>query len=111
MIEADGGVYPCDFYVNDEWRLGSVSEKSFAELEKTETCKRFVSVSEHVSPECAACRWLPICRGGCRRSREPFENGLPVLNTYCPSYKAFFEYAAGRLDGLAAALAARRRGR
>ena len=24
--EADGGVYPCDFYVTDRYRLGSVNE-------------------------------------------------------------------------------------
>jgi len=29
VVEADGGVYPCDFYVLDEWKLGSVHEQSW----------------------------------------------------------------------------------
>lgn len=32
VIEGDGGVYPCDFYVLDQWRLGTVGERSFVEL-------------------------------------------------------------------------------
>ena len=30
VVEGDGGVYPCDFYVLDEWRIGTVGEQSFA---------------------------------------------------------------------------------
>ena len=28
LIEADGSVYPCDFYVLDKWNLGNISEVS-----------------------------------------------------------------------------------
>ena len=27
VVEGDGGVYPCDFYVLDEWRLGTVGQE------------------------------------------------------------------------------------
>lgn len=97
VVEADGSVYPCDFYVLDEWKLGNIRDSSFWELGKSEKVREFIRLSQHVDEQCRACRWRQLCRGGCRRNREPFQNGKPVLNYYCSSYREFFEYAAPRL--------------
>src|SRR5699024_5362855 len=34
VVESDGSVYPCDFYVLDEWKLGNLNINSFPELEE-----------------------------------------------------------------------------
>ncbi len=109
VVEADGGVYPCDFYVLDEWYLGNLKDSSFEELKFSENGKRFVEVSKHQSPECLKCHWFGICRGGCRRNREPFANGNPVLNHYCSAYREFFEYAAERIEKVAQKVASMQR--
>lgn len=97
VVEADGGVYPCDFYVTDEWHLGNIKDSQFEDMRNSENGKRFVEVSIYIAPECKECRWFNLCRGGCRRNREPFVNGKPVLNYYCDSYREFFDYAYKRL--------------
>jgi len=104
VIEADGGVYPCDFYVLDEWYLGNIKDAGFIELKFSEAGRQFVEVSNHVDPKCVDCRWFRLCRGGCRRSREPFIDGKPALNYFCSSFMEFFEYAAPRLRQIAAML-------
>ena len=101
VIEADGGVYPCDFYVLDEWKLGNIKYDDFTVLLNTDTAKKFVQLSLHVDNKCKECKWLNICRGGCRRTREPFKDGLPSLNYYCKSYNEFFYYSIERLNNLA----------
>ncbi|NLZ54654.1 MAG: anaerobic sulfatase maturase, partial [Thermoanaerobacteraceae bacterium] len=80
VIEADGGVYPCDFYVIDEWYLGNIENMGFVELKNSDAGKKFVEVSKHIDPRCTECKWFTLCRGGCRRAREPFAEGKPVLN-------------------------------
>lgn len=100
-VEADGSVYPCDFYVVDEWRLGSIRELSFRSMLGTEAARRFADVSRAVDPSCSACFAYPLCRGGCRRDREPFRGGAPALNRYCPSFKEFFRYAGDRIVEMA----------
>jgi uncharacterized protein len=100
VIEANGGVYPCDFYVFDEWYLGNIKDMGFEELKCSDAGKRFVEVSRHVAPECEGCKWLNLCSGGCRRSREPFVDGKPVLNYFCSAYREFFDYTAPRLQQL-----------
>jgi len=101
VIEADGGVYPCDFYVTDQWYLGDIKELEFDELLNSGNSKRFVKMSKYISPECKLCKWFYLCRGGCRRWREPFRNEEPRLNILCSAYQEFFEYTEDRLIKLA----------
>ena len=100
-VESDGSVYPCDFYCLDEYRLGSIEEMSLNELMKCEKAAAFVNESVYMHPECRRCRFYSLCRGGCRREREPFdEMGRPGLNRYCASYRSFFEARYANLQSL-----------
>ena len=101
IIESNGGVYPCDFYVIDQWYLGNIKELKFDELLDSINSKRFVEVSKYISPECKSCKWFYLCKGGCRRWREPFINKKPRLNILCSAYQEFFEYAEDRLIKIA----------
>jgi len=99
VVEGDGSVYPCDFYCTDEWRLGSVGE-SFTAMISSDRAREFVVSSRPVSPECRQCPHFYLCRGGCRRWREPFIDGIPALNRLCPAYKMFFSHASERIRRL-----------
>lgn len=101
VVEADGGVYPCDFYVIDKWYLGNIKEKGVEEIVQSEVAKEFIEVSRYIDPKCRECKWINLCRGGCKRNREPFVDDKPVLNYFCPSYMEFFEYATPRLYQMA----------
>ncbi len=108
IIESNGGVYPCDFYVIDQWYLGNIKELKFDELLDSINSKRFVEVSKYISPECKSCKWFYLCKGGCRRWREPFINKKPRLNILCSAYQEFFEYAEDRLIKIANQLKTKR---
>ena len=71
VIEADGGVYPCDFYVTDKWLLGNIRDKGIEELGNSDRSMDFINASRYLNPECRECKWFSLCRGGCRRDREP----------------------------------------
>ncbi|SLM17383.1 Anaerobic sulfatase-maturating enzyme [uncultured spirochete] len=103
-VEADGSVYPCDFYAADEWCLGNIHELSFQVMQEGITAHDFVESSRLIDPVCKTCSAFFLCRGGCRRDREPFSDGKPRLNRYCPAFKEFFQYAGARIMRMAAAL-------
>lgn len=90
VVEGDGGVYPCDFYVLDEWRMGTVGEISFAEMQAGEVARRFVEASLRVPEQCRACRWYGLCRNGCRRDRVVLPGGEIDQTCYCAAYRKFF---------------------
>ncbi len=100
VVESDGGVYPCDFYVLDRYRMGNICDMSISELRETEPARRFVAESEPVDPACAKCEWFALCRGGCRRHREPQSGGTLTRSKFCAGNKRFFEYAYPRMREL-----------
>ena len=99
VVEADGSVYPCDFYVLDRYRLGNLNTDGYAELTDALTKTRFIEESLCQAEECRACRWASLCRGGCRRDRDAGAGALG-LNYFCPAYRQFYEYAVPRLRTL-----------
>lgn len=102
VIEADGSVYPCDFYVLDDWKLGNILEHSFEEMNQAREDLDFVGLSRNVPDKCKECRWYPLCRNGCRRDRTLLpDERTPGLNSYCESYQDFFSYAYPRLVEMA----------
>ncbi len=96
VVEADGSVYPCDFYAMDGYCLGNLARDSVETVDRRREELGFISRSEKTEDTCRVCRWRSLCRGGCRRDRDYFEKGLG-LNCYCGAYRAFFEYAWPRL--------------
>lgn len=101
-IEADGGIYPCDFYMTDEYRLGDVCETSFFAASESAALKRFVEDSRAIDEACRHCRHYPLCRGGCRRYREPF----PAPSKFCEAYKTFFDASLDKMLNIAKSISA-----
>ncbi len=98
VIEADGSIYPCDFYCLPDYRLASVYDKNPFDI--GEKHSRFIEQSYLIHEKCRPCPYYPLCRGGCRRDRI---NHL-TENRYCSAYKAFFAYAGERLREIAESL-------
>ena len=67
VIEADGDVYPCDFYCLDEYLLGNLKDHSFRELTESENARIFLKESSCTKKPCMQCRYRTLCNGGCRR--------------------------------------------
>ncbi|MBR5380333.1 MAG: anaerobic sulfatase maturase [Clostridia bacterium] len=107
LVEADGGVYPCDFYVLDKWRLGNINEKTFRQLEASPLEQKFYEESVPLADKCRACRWLPLCRGGCKRDREPLCPDDPSVSRLCEGHRTFFESRYDRLEALARKIASK----
>ncbi|MCI8623443.1 MAG: anaerobic sulfatase maturase [Provencibacterium sp.] len=97
IVEADGGVYPCDFYVLDRYRLGNLNTDSFEEIDRNFAQSGFLEPSLQVDERCKSCEWFFLCRGGCRRDRDPADGGELTLTYFCESYREFFPYAVPRL--------------
>lgn len=100
VVEADGSVYPCDFYVLDPWRLGNLNTDGFDQLDRRRTELGFIQQSKTVAEDCRGCRWYGLCRGGCRRDRLVGADGALGKNMYCEAFQRFFEHAVPRMKML-----------
>ncbi len=100
VIEHNGDVFACDFFVDPEWKLGNVLTDNLTDMLNSPLMQKFGEVKVAKPPECYKCRWLGHCYGGCPKDRQgdPADNGS---NHFCISYQRFFEYADERLRKLA----------
>lgn len=102
VIEADGSVYPCDFFALDGWKLGNIHETPLAALRDCRREQEFLQEGlDHPAP-CAACRWRDLCFGGCKRDWTTGAQG-GRQNYYCAAFQKFFAHAEPRLRQIAAA--------
>jgi len=89
VIEANGDVYPCDFYCLDEYCLGSLQESSFAQLAASAHASAFLNGAACQKEPCLTCSVRQFCNGGCRRQnvcflREDFCAYQKVLTAVLP---------------------------
>lgn len=101
VVEADGSVYPCDFYVVDKYLMGNLNTDSLEDITQHGWDLDFVQESVQNKDDCMACEFGSLCRGGCRRSREVDGSGLLGKQHFCESYKTFFKVAMPRMIEIA----------
>ena len=96
VAEADGSLYPCDFFVLDRWYMGNINSLSIPEALSSEASKAFGDEGRNRPEACRKCPYFMLCRGGCKRDWTEQHT-----NYYCPSFQAFFAYALPRLQEMA----------
>nr|WP_315527886.1 SPASM domain-containing protein [Carnobacterium maltaromaticum] len=70
VIESDGSVYPCDFYVLDDYRMGYIQEQTLKELFEHDVSNKFVCEKKETKKQCEMCPFQQICHGGCKRMKD-----------------------------------------
>lgn len=90
VVEADGSVYPCDFYMLDEFCLGNFNRDSLQKINEKRKEIKFLERSLNLEEDCLKCVYYQMCRGGCQRNRDLQELTGKYKNYFCIAYKMFF---------------------
>ncbi|MCL2831891.1 MAG: SPASM domain-containing protein [Treponema sp.] len=93
VVEADGSVYPCDFYVLDKYNSGNLAQITLREIFDSPVMQAFVSEERKLPPLCNTCKYLKYCNGGCKRMNRVVYFGAPGSPSYgsvC-GYKQFLD--------------------
>lgn len=92
IFEADGSMYPCDFYVLDEYKLGNINNNSLSELANHSNAIKFINEKRHLKDICQSCDYRYICNTGCKRMTNNF-----VLDNLC-GFKDLLDLARNDLE-------------
>lgn len=96
VVEHNGDVFPCDFYVEESLNLGNIKENNLVELFNSQEQFCFGQKKAELPETCLTCQWLKYCRGGC-----PKERLAGNLNYFCKGLKEFYQHADRRFQLLA----------
>jgi len=106
VIEHTGEAFPCDFFVEPDFTLGNIIKTPIKDLAAGSKKTDFDRSKQNLSNKCLICRYLAVCRGGCRKDKIAPNESSTGHTYFCDSYKKFFDYALPRITQIAAHLAA-----
>ncbi|MCY1633501.1 anaerobic sulfatase maturase [Marinifilum sp. D737] len=97
VIEHNGDVYACDFFVEPQWKLGNIKQGKIINMLNSKKQHQFGCMKAKLPRKCKSCSYLKHCFGGCTKDRikDPMDNGMP---RFCTSYKMFFAHAHTQLQ-------------
>ena len=109
VIEHNGDVYPCDFFVEGDLRLGNILEDPLGDLRTSAIYRNFARRKSEWPRECAGCDYLSFCAGDCLKHRPGI--GLPrvarepsSVSALCRGWKRFYTACLPEFEGLARSL-------
>ncbi len=106
VVEYNGDVYPCDFFVEKDWKIGNMALDSWSEIARRQRRFGFASKKTLAHPECQVCEYQSICHGGCPKLRHGPNGRFEDLDYFCAAYKMIFAKSVGPLKREVARLAA-----
>jgi len=91
LVEHNGNVYPCDFFVEQDWKLGNVMENQLVDMLNSAKQHEFACLKSKLPVVCENCEWLKYCWGGCTKDRikDPQDQNL---SHFCSAYKMFYNH-------------------
>jgi len=101
VVEHNGDVYPCDFYVRPEFRLGNVMASSWERIYHSRVYALFGARKASLPAFCNRCEFLELCFGDCPRHRAGAGEGQDRVSWLCPGYRQFFSHALPGLRAIA----------
>jgi uncharacterized protein len=104
VVEHTGDVFPCDFFVEPDLKLGNVMTDSWQKLAASPVRSRFAGRKSQWPAACQSCAYLPVCSGDCPKHRLA-PDGRSML---CAGWKRFYAHALSELRSLAQSVAAHR---
>ena len=101
VIEHNGNVYSCDFFVEPRHRLGNLRNDKLVNMLNSKKQEEFGKAKTILPRKCRFCKWNSKCFGGCTKDRikDPADHNQP---RFCRSYQMFFEHADSYLQQMAA---------
>lgn len=100
VVEHNGDVFPCDFFVEAGHKIGNVLTDDLINMFNSDEQDRFSKKKTDLPASCRTCPWLEHCRGGCPKYATKSKENRHQ-NYFCPSYTIFFEHAHNTLLSLA----------
>jgi len=101
VVEHNGDIYPCDFFVEESLKIGNVMDISWEEALISPIYREFGAQKAQWNNACDVCDFLALCGGDCLKHRLYANNPPQTLGWLCAGWKRFLRYTQKRFDKLA----------
>ena len=100
-VEFNGDVYPCDFFVREDLRIGNIEKNTWRELLESSVLTAFAARKSEGGDPCVPCRYRSLCFGDCPKNRFRFNRPSDGPSWLCQGWKTFYDHALPRFQIMA----------
>ena len=101
VVEYNGDVFPCDFFVKSEYTIGNILDLSWSQIQDSQISHSFARLKQDWNLACETCPHQSLCMGDCLKFRQALQKGPDQLSSLCPGWKMFFDATIERFTHLA----------
>lgn len=93
VVEYNGDIYPCDFFVDKDLRIGNISRGSWFNFLQSPIYTNFANKKSIWNSECDICNYNSFCSGDCSKNRFYSQENPGQLSWLCKGWKTFYDHA------------------
>lgn len=93
VVEHNGDVYPCDFFVEPDLKLGNIMNNTWAELLDSPVYREFGRKKACCNEKCGDCEYFNYCAGDCQKHRYSSGRNPTELSHLCEGWEIFYPHA------------------
>lgn len=92
VVEHNGDVYPCDFFVETDLRLGNVMTDSWGDMLSSPTYLEFGRRKREWNARCDDCEFKRFCAGDCQKHRYYGPRDPRHISRLCAGWRKFYAH-------------------
>jgi len=101
VVEHNGDIFPCDFFVESQWCLGNIATAPWNGLFAGQLHQQFSRRKSNRNAACSVCEWRPYCAGDCPKHRPAPVGDTRPVSRLCRGWKIFYTHVYPGLQRLA----------
>lgn len=101
VVEYNGDIYPCDFFVDATLKLGNIRTMTWTQMTDSILCHRFGAKKADFSAACRDCFCFMFCAGDCLKHRQLGRDGASQFSWLCAGWQRFYRHALPGFSELA----------
>lgn len=100
VVEYNGDIYPCDFFVEKNLLLGNIADTTWERALSSSTYREFGVQKSRLNPHCQDCPFLNLCMGDCQKYRMNNGAQTPGISHLCAGWHHFFNHTKEPFEAL-----------
>ena len=101
VVEYNGDIYPCDFFVEKELKIGNIMQGSWEEFQGSKVYEKFGNMKTEWNSKCTECEYIAYCSGDCLKSRFYSKRDPGQISWLCEGWQMVHKHILPGLRDLA----------
>ena len=100
VVEYNGDIYPCDFYVQKDLKIGNIADTSWENALSSPVYREFGLKKSKMHSQCLQCHYIDLCMGDCQKHRDKNNIQQPNPSHLCLGWQQFFKHTQKAFEDL-----------